>query len=110
MVREKIVWQYVGRIAAGDTATFDPVPMVDYDYLRVYCSLHGSGRGTFFFRGATSLPAGYIEKDGLISEGEYYIGHNDSQCFTLSTIVSAELSATGADLSIIFQGIKYEPC
>ena len=110
MVREKIVWQYIAKVKAGDTATIDPMPMADFDFLRVYCSVHGSGSGTLVVRGSTALPSGYAEKDGLVQEAEYLLGNNTTQILDLTGIVSLVCLSDTADFSIILQGIKYEPC
>jgi len=110
MVREKIVWQYIGYLLVDSTANFDALPMDGFDFVRLSYCCHGTGDTKFVFSGATTLPAGYEEKDGIITSGSFLIGGNNSSSINLISISSFTMETIGQTCSIVLQGIKYEPC
>jgi hypothetical protein len=110
MVREKIVWQYIGFLDANTTANFDSLPMDGFDFVRLSYVTHGAGDTRLVFTGGIALPSGYQEKDGNIANGLFQIGNDCTQILNLTSISGFTMQTFSQKCSIILQGIKYEPC
>jgi len=111
MVREKIVWQYIGSLLQNSTANFDALPMDGFDFVRLSYCCHGVGTTKFIFSGGVTLPAGYEEKDGNIGYAVFKIGGDNSGILNLSAISSFTMATvTDHECAIVLQGIKYESC